>query len=156
MTTAAITKRNYSPEHVSILNQHYSPRRADLIASMLTEEELRVIDTTKVMDQPESEHHRDYFRIAFVDWLIRERPDRAEKLGEYDKADFSHYRIVQREWMAVGRVLVARRLPPNATEREIDEEFSRDFWEKAGGLRFRLWYRFAHRKKIKPIKKEDK
>ncbi len=139
MTICTIPENESSASRLDAINAVYTPKQAEFIRRMLSEEDLDAIDHTEHMG-PE-----DYLIIARVNRLVKERPKTAQRLAHnYTRVDMHHFLTTQEDWLKEESDLV-RQCNPKADAKEMLNALVKDFNQHQNGVRFALYYRIKHR-----------
>ena len=124
------TPTSLPASRIELLLGHYSPDETEFIASMLSEEELRVIDGTNGLGV------KNYFSLAEVEFMMRETSPDLEVFNKYHIRDLQHYVNMQIPWLQEETALLKENLGRDPTPHEIIE----DARQYKNGLRFRAFY----------------
>ncbi|MBU0466455.1 MAG: hypothetical protein KJ718_03030 [Nanoarchaeota archaeon] len=137
-----------SAERAAQIRKRYDTTHRNFIASMLKEDQLRIIDETYSfilrdrnvkVDNIEGIGVEDYFVLARVEHMMRYTPQDANAYSRYhvtNPKDREHYLRLEKFWLQEEISLLERRLgrPPTTNELKDDARVNQT------GLRFCIFY----------------
>jgi len=126
-------------ERKSSLKKILPIENAKATLSILTREEINIINTTKGMDS------KDYEAIAQTKLFIT-NPS-AKKFDRYIPKNPRHYQTLQTHWLENECWLLGQRLHHKPSPHELFE----DFKTNKNGLRFKIFYCLRYPDKVKRI-----
>lgn len=136
-----------SVERKNLLLSYYNEKKSRFIASLLNEDQLRIIDETALLILPEEKRKKlnenifgfgleDYFLLAEIEFRLKTTPQDVEVYDRCHVKDLADYIRLQIPWIEEERRILTNRLGREPRNKELFHDFEKN----KNGKRFKMYY----------------